>query len=328
MKKRSRFAKESEASISSPSNKSLHEYDYMSEDIQQFIPNSEIVAASSGRKKTKCDSMLAEGQISYRQVSSNELMKESLTTGLQTFLPASNKGFQILSKKFGFVEGMGLGKCEDGIKEPIAPIVEVAQNEKGAPSTSKSGLGMKEQRKQRLEFIMNFKDKMLHKFQNHLRQKHQKSKLLQDIRRGAKTLYELDLPNQDFSHPLSWQIHCETHTQLYGISPVVAASVESNDSKEESADSDEQDPTMQEMERKLQRGQQQLEFQIITTTSLTSIPTERLDEIELIETLSYTLSDLLWHLRDKHHYCFYCGVLYTSSEDLLVHCPGVLEDDH
>lgn len=37
---------------------------------------------------------------------------------------------------------------------------------------------------------------------------------------------------------------------------------------------------------------------------------------------------VLSYLRDKHHYCFWCGVEYGSAEEMQDQCPGPEEDDH
>ena len=37
---------------------------------------------------------------------------------------------------------------------------------------------------------------------------------------------------------------------------------------------------------------------------------------------------VLSYLRDKHAYCFWCGVKYDSEEEIESQCPGPDEDDH
>ncbi|KAF8914103.1 hypothetical protein CPB84DRAFT_1669965 [Gymnopilus junonius] len=37
---------------------------------------------------------------------------------------------------------------------------------------------------------------------------------------------------------------------------------------------------------------------------------------------------VLSYLREKHHYCFWCGVKYDNEEELQSQCPGPEEDDH
>ncbi|KAK9838262.1 hypothetical protein WJX81_000993 [Elliptochloris bilobata] len=40
------------------------------------------------------------------------------------------------------------------------------------------------------------------------------------------------------------------------------------------------------------------------------------------------LSEVLDHLRQRHHYCFFCGCQYNGEEDMRESCPGKWEDDH
>lgn len=40
------------------------------------------------------------------------------------------------------------------------------------------------------------------------------------------------------------------------------------------------------------------------------------------------LSDLLCYLRQKHHYCLYCGCAFCNRVDMESNCPGLLESDH
>ncbi|RZC83144.1 hypothetical protein C5167_045927 [Papaver somniferum] len=40
------------------------------------------------------------------------------------------------------------------------------------------------------------------------------------------------------------------------------------------------------------------------------------------------LLEILVKLRDKHHYCLFCGCQYGSLEALSLSCPGTDEDDH
>ena len=34
------------------------------------------------------------------------------------------------------------------------------------------------------------------------------------------------------------------------------------------------------------------------------------------------------YLRYQHNYCVWCGVKYTSRDDLIVNCPGDTRDAH
>jgi hypothetical protein len=36
----------------------------------------------------------------------------------------------------------------------------------------------------------------------------------------------------------------------------------------------------------------------------------------------------LLYLRERYSYCYYCGVKFTDTPDMLASCPGPYEDDH
>lgn len=44
--------------------------------------------------------------------------------------------------------------------------------------------------------------------------------------------------------------------------------------------------------------------------------------------LELQLTELVRRLRVEFHYCFYCGALFASDDDLRTHCPGPAEEDH
>ncbi|KAF9535093.1 hypothetical protein CPB83DRAFT_843457 [Crepidotus variabilis] len=53
---------------------------------------------------------------------------------------------------------------------------------------------------------------------------------------------------------------------------------------------------------------------------------------EVVQFLRLQAQDRLYlvlsYLRDKHAYCFWCGVEYESQDDMKAQCPGSDEDDH
>lgn len=40
------------------------------------------------------------------------------------------------------------------------------------------------------------------------------------------------------------------------------------------------------------------------------------------------LNLVLAYLRDKHVYCFWCGIQYQDEQDMKQQCPGSEEEDH
>ncbi|KAF8205135.1 hypothetical protein BJ912DRAFT_1018351 [Pholiota molesta] len=55
---------------------------------------------------------------------------------------------------------------------------------------------------------------------------------------------------------------------------------------------------------------------------------ELLEEATQFLRLQDRLHLVLSYLRDKHAYCFWCGVTYESEEEMQQQCPGPEEDDH
>ncbi|CAG8538640.1 3530_t:CDS:2 [Diversispora eburnea] len=51
------------------------------------------------------------------------------------------------------------------------------------------------------------------------------------------------------------------------------------------------------------------------------------EEFEKLET-NEKLDIILTYLRNRYHYCFWCGSDYDSAEELLRECPGTKEEDH
>lgn len=47
-----------------------------------------------------------------------------------------------------------------------------------------------------------------------------------------------------------------------------------------------------------------------------------------MQSATQRLTEVTQYLRDRYHYCIYCGCQYDSEEDLKVHCPGLDESDH
>ena len=40
------------------------------------------------------------------------------------------------------------------------------------------------------------------------------------------------------------------------------------------------------------------------------------------------LQRVLNYMRERYHFCFWCGAEYKSKEELDTSCPGELEEDH
>ncbi|KWU41945.1 hypothetical protein RHOSPDRAFT_36508 [Rhodotorula sp. JG-1b] len=52
------------------------------------------------------------------------------------------------------------------------------------------------------------------------------------------------------------------------------------------------------------------------------------EEAEVHAQIRARLALTLTYLRNKYHYCFWCGELYHDADDLKQHCPGTEEEEH
>jgi len=51
------------------------------------------------------------------------------------------------------------------------------------------------------------------------------------------------------------------------------------------------------------------------------------EEFEILE-ISDRVTKLLYYLREKYLYCFYCVCKYSNEEELSLICPGITEEEH
>lgn len=286
MKKRSRFAKpSSQGDVKCEADE--EDIDYLA-DLDRLISRTNEFGSSGDSKRKRISSPPSEA--APRSLAS--LMQDTAKVGLSTALSANNKGFQLM-EKLGYKVGTGLGKDKTGIVEPITLL---SRNPKDA-----AGLGIHEARhksQEKLQAVLALRESIATAFQAHNVTKFNRAKLLRDIRKASKVLYELDLRVNDFSHPVSWQIHHETEAKL--LLPGSSISEDLQHSRDSAVE-----------ER----------------ASVDPLPAY-LDDTADSDDLAFVLGDLLLHLRDTHCYCFYCGVQFGDQTDLCVSCPGISEEDH
>ena len=55
---------------------------------------------------------------------------------------------------------------------------------------------------------------------------------------------------------------------------------------------------------------------------------EQEEEEDKEENVEEELFNCLCYLREKYHYCFYCGIKFDDEADMLNSCPGLSETDH
>ncbi|KAK8789948.1 hypothetical protein WA158_006728 [Blastocystis sp. Blastoise] len=55
---------------------------------------------------------------------------------------------------------------------------------------------------------------------------------------------------------------------------------------------------------------------------------EEEESFECISDIKSYLVKILMYLRQTYHYCFYCGIEFSSEEDMKNNCPGISKEDH
>ncbi|KAF1912576.1 hypothetical protein BDU57DRAFT_522935 [Ampelomyces quisqualis] len=248
---------------------------------------------------------------------------------LATALPETNKGFKMMAK-FGFKQGDTLGKTEDARKEPIKVDI------KG----DRSGIGLESEKKRKFREQWEEADREAKRSKEkegdylemrRLEAKEKKAERdLDSAQRTAERLAETEAEDKGTPQPVErpwkdvnilWRTRArrravimhekqqrrELNNSIASRLPTLAAD-----------DDDEEDDS------KVAQGRDLAPF-------YTSLEDDLVDEDpELAEfeaqPVPERLQKLLTFLRDKFHYCLYCGYRYPDAE--LEGCPGVSEEEH
>lgn len=134
-----------------------------------------------------------------------EFMTAAIEEGLTKSIDQKNKGYQLLSK-FGYSHGVGLGKDNKGIKEPIT----LQKND------LRAGLGIQGQLNIKKLKTEEQKGEMEIKFLNSMRQSRLTKHLLRDIIQAEKCIFELDDQHGIESNDL-WPKESETTISSYEL---------------------------------------------------------------------------------------------------------------
>ena len=246
---------------------------------------------------------------------------------LATALPTSNKGFKMMAK-FGFKQGDTLGKSEGARKEPIQISIK----------DDKSGIGLESEKKRKFRETMAKAEQEAKRMKategDYLEQRRQEVKEkkaerdLDNAQRTAERLEEETLektaPGTPHEPPLKnvnvlWRSRSqrrlekerdrrrqrELHNSLSSRLPTLADDEEDDDSK-------------------IALGRDTAPFY----TSLADDDVEEDQELAEFEALPAVdrLHQVTLFLREKHHYCFWCGHRYDDAK--MDGCPGITEDEH
>lgn len=211
-------------------------------------------------------------------------------------------------KLMGFKTGLGIGKKEDGIREPLAfakkrgraGLGETERQEEAArkrEAWSQARIRLIEQRRESFQAAMSsrFSDR----------------RVASNLVKAMKTIEALDV-QAGHERSCLWWSSADEHgkeEKRFGLKQGVQESI---DFKEK--------PSMRDQNDTVAANQ----MPIMTEDQEYSVNFELWQTLKNDEKLS--LATL--YLRETHSYCLYCGHQYQSVESLKEECPGKNEDDH
>lgn len=247
---------------------------------------------------------------------------------LATALPETNKGFKMMAK-FGFKQGDTLGKSEDARKAPIAVDIKA----------DRGGIGLESEKKRKFREQWEEAERLAKRSKEEegdyleVRRQEQKEKKadrdLDNAQRTAERLFEKDAEDKGTPEPgnkplkdinVLWRSRARKRVEIQqdkqqrrelnnSLASRLPTSADEGDEDDDSKVALAQDlkPFYTTLENDLEAEDPELaDFEALPVT-------ERLQKV-------------LLYLRDKFHYCLYCGYQYPDAE--LEGCPGVIEEDH
>ncbi|KAF1359386.1 hypothetical protein EJ07DRAFT_178401 [Lizonia empirigonia] len=268
-------------------------------------PKFETSLQRAARKRKEGEARARQKTKAEKEADAEAAREEALATAL----PETNKGFKIMAK-FGFKQGDTLGKSEDARKAPIAFREQWEEAERLAKRSKEEEGDYLEVRRQE--------------------QKEKKAERdLDNAQRTAERLFEKDAEDKGTPEPCDkplkdinvlWrnrarkrveiqqdkQQRRELNNSLASRLPTLADEGDEDDDSKVALAQDLK-PFYTTLENDLEAEDPELaDFEALPVT-------ERLQKV-------------LLYLRDKFHYCLYCGYQYPDAE--LEGCPGVTEEDH
>ncbi|KAJ4352834.1 hypothetical protein N0V95_003881 [Ascochyta clinopodiicola] len=287
-------------------------------------PKFETSLQRAARKRKEAEARARQKTKAEKEADAEAAREEALATAL----PETNKGFKMMAK-FGFKQGDTLGKTEDARKAPIAVDVKA----------DRGGIGLESEKKRKFREQWEEADRLAKRSKEEegdyleVRRQEQKEKKaerdLDNAQRTAERLYDKDAEDKGTPEPsdkplkdvnVLWRSRArkrvetqqdkqqrrELNNSLASRLPTLAdEGDEDNDSKV--ALGEDLTPFYTTLENDLEAEDPELaDFEALPVT-------ERLEKV-------------LLYLRDKFHYCLYCGYQYPDAG--LEGCPGVTEEDH
>jgi hypothetical protein len=315
--------------------------DYMAP-IEQLLPEEALRQAPPEPEKPA----------KLSKVSLQTLMEETREKSLAVPISRDNIGFKLL-QKIGYTEGDGLGKEGKGVVQPIA--IQKRSN------MDVSGLGILEKKERTQVAIKALKDgkktmteTLAQDFVQSRIQNRNRTKMLQDLRRAQRIMYELDESAGISVHRLTASVHqryvdsacaaevsavtataqqnqnqkqdhqAQKGEDLYSFSHALCDKMYDKYSGMDKTDTALEDEDLEEAD--VSSGDDAVP--VVRARDRRGLSADRADATEELGEEEPTLEECLAYLRSTYSYCYYCGARYNDAQDLQESCPGLTEDDH
>ncbi|XP_022195725.1 G patch domain-containing protein 11 [Nilaparvata lugens] len=298
---------------------SSEEEDYMSDAFLTGCVQEDIrpglVHNRSLKRRYEMDKKKTESDDINKKVfkKAHVVEKELREDGLSQPISEDNKGFKML-QKLGFKPGSGLGKSQEGCKEPIP--INVKSDRQGLGRTQ----AVKELLEKKAAILKERQNKALNvtDYRAVLAQEAAQKRAEIDFRKAQKVCQQLDTENG--FEPFE-----------YWYWPVS----KSNDNEEEFIDED-TDAHIESKQTISVCNEDAREGGGVGGGDGIEGEEETYDEDEDVEeednednyTIGEKLEMLTGYLRQTHYYCIWCGTRYEDEQDMDGECPGPTYDEH
>ncbi|KZM22192.1 uncharacterized protein EKO05_0002116 [Ascochyta rabiei] len=287
-------------------------------------PQFETSLQRAARKRKEAEARARQKSKAEKEADAEAAREEALATAL----PETNKGFKMMAK-FGFKQGDTLGKSEDARKAPIAVDVKA----------DRAGIGLESEKKRKFREQWEEADRLAKRSKEEegdylevRRQEQEEKKAERDLdnaQRTAERLYDKEAEDKGTPEPSDKPLN---HVNLLWRSRVrkrVEIQQDKQQRRELNNSLASRLPTLadegdQDNDAKVALGQDLTPFYTTLENDLEAEDPE-LADFEARPVIE-RLEKVLLYLRDKFHYCLYCGYQYPDAE--LEGCPGVTEEDH
>ncbi|RZF39930.1 hypothetical protein LSTR_LSTR002333 [Laodelphax striatellus] len=289
---------------------SSEEEDYMSDAFLNGCVQEDVrpglVHNRALKRRYELDKKKTESDVNNKNVHKKlrVVEQELREDGLSQPISEDNKGFKML-QKLGFKPGSGLGKSQEGCKEPIPINVK----------SDRQGLG----RVQAIKEVMEKKAAIMKERQNKSQNFSEYRSMLAEEAAARRAEIEFR-KSQKVCQQLDTELGFEPYEYWYW--PV------SKSNEKECDIDDDEDADAQPESKQTSTGGGEGEEEEETLNHEEEEEEGEDDDVEENYTVHEKLEMLSAYLRQTHYYCIWCGTRYEDEQDMDNECPGPTYEEH